>query len=217
MPRYLSYLFAFIITGVLVAGPMAYAYYEQSQIRNFHLVREGVLYRSGQMTVAGLKRVIHDYGIKTIVTLRDAYHLGDSPPDREEEEYCQDHGIAYARISPRSWWAPAGEVPAEEGVRQFREIMDSPDNFPVLVHCFAGIHRTGAFCAIFRMEYEHWTNERAIDEVKANGYYNLDDEWDILTYLEHYRPRWQGPPDHLEVTTSQKPPPVTKRKKHRQR
>ena len=65
--------------------------------------------------------------------------------------------------------------------------MDNPDNYPVLIHCFAGIHRTGAFCAIYRMEYEGWTNAEAIEELRACGYSNLDDEWDILGYLEQYR------------------------------
>jgi tyrosine-protein phosphatase SIW14 len=82
-------------------------------------------------------------------------------------------------------------VPADEGVQRFREIMDEPKNYPVLIHCFGGIHRTGAFCAIYRMEYEHWTNEQAIAEMRACGYKDLDDEWDLLGYLEQYRPRWQ--------------------------
>ena len=61
--------------------------------------------------------------------------------------------------------------------------MSDPANYPVLVHCFAGIHRTGAYCAIYRMEFDHWTNDRAIDELKAHGYYNLPEEKDILGYL----------------------------------
>ena len=59
----------------------------------------------------------------------------------------------------------------------------------VLMHCFAGIHRSGAFCAVFRMEYDGWSNERAIAELRACGYRDLDDEWDLLAYLETYRPR----------------------------
>jgi len=69
--------------------------------------------------------------------------------------------------------------------------MDNPANYPVLVHCFGGIHRAGAFTAIYRMEYEHWTNAEAMAEMKRCGYSTLDDEWDISTYLEKYRPRWQ--------------------------
>jgi protein tyrosine/serine phosphatase len=68
--------------------------------------------------------------------------------------------------------------------------MDDPANFPVLVHCFAGIHRTGAYVAVYRMEHDRWTNAEALDELRAFGYRNLDDEWDVLGYLEQYRPRW---------------------------
>jgi protein tyrosine/serine phosphatase len=190
MPRYLSYFLGVFVTALLIGGPILFARYDQSQIRNLRVVRDGVLYRSGQLSLSGLQRVVHDYGICTVVSLRDAYHIGDPPPDRSEEAYCNDHGITYCRISPRTWWAPAGFIPADEGVRKFRDIMDDPTNYPVLVHCFAGIHRTGAFCAIYRMEYQHWTNEEAIREVKALGYNNLEDEWDILGYLERYRPSW---------------------------
>src|SRR5438477_268659 len=52
--------------------------------------------------------------------------------------------------------------------------------------------RDGAFTASYRMEYEHWTNAEAMAEMKRCGYSTLDDEWDISTYLEKYRPRWQA-------------------------
>ena len=191
MRRYLPAFFGMLIALVVLGGPLSYAYYRQTQMRNFHAVRDGVLYRSGQMTIAGLKTALHDYGIKTVITLRDAYYPDDAPPDVREEDYCEAEEITYCRISPRNWWAPDGSVPAEEGVQRFRAIMDDPANYPVLIHCFGGIHRTGAFCAIYRMEYEHWSNEQAIAELRACGYKDLDDEWDLLTYLEQYRPRWK--------------------------
>ncbi len=107
-----------------------------------------------------------------------------------EEEYCRAEEINYYRISPQSWLAPDGRLPAAEvGVRRFRKIMEDPKNYPVLIHCFAGIHRTGAFCAIYRMEYEHWTNAQAIAEMRACGYKDLDDEEDLLDYLEQYQPQ----------------------------
>jgi protein tyrosine/serine phosphatase len=185
-----------------LGGPIAFGLFLKANIRNFHQVRDGVLYRSGQMSVFGLKNVIHDEGIKTVVTLRDAYYPDDPPPDLAEEEYCRDQEINYVRIPPRSWWAPAGEVPADEGIRQFLEVMDNPDNYPVLIHCFGGIHRAGAFTAIYRMEYQHWTNAEAMDEMKRCGYSTLDDEWDISTYLEKYRPRWQTVSPSPVITSS---------------
>jgi protein tyrosine/serine phosphatase len=191
MPRFLPACLGTLIALMVVGGPLRYSFYRQTQMRNFRAVRSGVLYRSGQMSLSGLKTAIHDYGIKTVITLRDASCPDGAAPDYNEEEYCEAEEINYHRISPRTWWAPDGSVPAEQGVQRFREVMDYPENYPVLIHCFGGIHRTGAFCAIYRMEYEHWTNEQAIAEMRACGYKDLDDEWDLLGYLEQYRPRWQ--------------------------
>ena len=203
MPRFLAVFFGALIAVLLVAGPYGYWRYRQATTRSFHVVQDGVLYRSGQMSLDGLKRVIHDYGIKTIVTLRDATHPGDGPPDLEEETYCKAEELNYERIPPRSWWASDGTVPAEKGVQRFREIMNNPANYPVLVHCFGGVHRTGAFSAVYRMEHDHWTNAQAIAEMKAYGYRNIDDEWDLLGYLEHYRPTWMTADDTVsdDVTT----------------
>jgi protein tyrosine/serine phosphatase len=201
MPRFLPWLFGLLIVLLLVAGPVGYARYRQTTFRNFHVVKEGVLYRSGQMSLAGLKQVIHDFGIKTVVTLRDASHPSDGPPDNDEENYCTAEELTYVRIPPRNWWASDGSVPAEAGVQRFRDLMNDPANYPVLVHCFAGIHRTGAYCAVYRMEHDHWTNAHAITEMKALGYRNIDDEWDLLGYLEHYRPTWL-PPLEAEATTT---------------
>lgn len=195
-----------LIAALLIGAPISYSYYSQANIRNFHVVREGVLYRSGQMSLSGLKRTIHDYGIKTVVTLRDSNDPAEPPPDWEEQRYCEKEGIHYHRISPHRWWAEDGPSPAEKGVRTFQEIMDDPKNYPVLVHCFAGVHRTGAYCAIYRMEYEKRPNTEAIAELRAGGYRNLDDEWDILGFLEDYQPRWKtAPKEGVTFSTSRKP------------
>ncbi len=191
MRRNLPILLSVVVVMLCIGAPVAWALHMQAQTRNFHIVKEGVLYRSGQTTLFGLKNLIHDYRIRTVVTLRDARIPDEAAPDRAEEAYCIAEEINYVRIPPRPWEAPEGPPPVDEGVRKFREVMSDPSNYPVLVHCFAGIHRTGAYCAVYRMEFEHWTNERAIEEVKAFGYSNLDNEEDILGYLENYQPAWQ--------------------------
>jgi protein tyrosine/serine phosphatase len=140
---------------------------------------------------------VHERGIKTVITLRDSASANEPPPDLSEENYCLAEGLNYVRISPRSWWSPDGSIPAEIGVRRFLEVMDNADNFPVLIHCFAGIHRTGAFCAIYRMEYDRWSNEEAIAELYACGYKYLEDEWDLLDFLKSYVPRWKRNPSQV--------------------
>ena len=111
--------------------------------------------------------------------------------DRAEEEFCNDAGIRFVRLPPRSWDGGAGNADNDDNVRTFLEVMRDPANYPVLVHCFAGIHRTGAYCAVYHMEFHHWDNERAIADVIARGYSNLPEELDLLTFLEQYRPSWR--------------------------
>jgi protein tyrosine/serine phosphatase len=203
MPRPLRYGFGLLITFVVVGGPILYSNYRQSEVRAFRVVRDGVLYRSGQLSLDGFKRVVREYDIKCVVSLRDAIHPGDTPPDWEEEKYCKAEEITYVRITPERWWASDDSVPAEKGIRRFRAVMDDPANYPVLIHCFAGVHRTGAYCAVYRMEYEHWSNAEAIAEMRSCGYRNIDDEYDLLSYLEGYRPRWKGPDAHAAAGHSE--------------
>ena len=188
MSRVIQVCLGSLIVLFLITVPIALAVHQQAQTRNFRVVRPGVLYRSGQMTKDGLKRILNDYSIKTVISLRD----GLTARDKAEEEFCNSEEIAFLRILPSQWGDVGGSVPVEAGVRKFRAIMSDPNNYPVLVHCFAGIHRTGAYCAVYRMEYEHWSNARAIGEMKACGYSNIGDEFDLLGYLEEYQPRWRA-------------------------
>jgi tyrosine-protein phosphatase SIW14 len=191
MSRIMSVAIGCLIVLALIVSPIVVAVRQQAQTRNFHVVRPGVLYRSGQMTKEGLQRVLYDYHIKTVISLRD----GQSQRDRDEEEFCKSEDINFVRILPSRWGDEGGSVPVEAGVQRFRAIMGDPRNYPVLVHCYAGIHRAGSYCAIYRMEFEHWTNAQAIAEMRDCGYSNLDDELDILGFMEQYRPTWMPPID----------------------
>jgi tyrosine-protein phosphatase SIW14 len=183
MKQSLPTLIGILIVFVLIGGPVALALHQQAEMRNFRVVEKDVLYRSGQMSLPALKRVVHDYGIRTVVCLRD----GNSRADVEEEKYCQKEELNYVRIPPLHWEVENGRAPVDEGLRKFLEVMRDPGNQPVLIHCFAGVHRTGGYCAVYRMEFKGWSNDQAMDEMKALGYCNLENEGDILGYLERYR------------------------------
>jgi tyrosine-protein phosphatase SIW14 len=204
-----------VLLALIIPGLVALQF--SAQTRNLKVVREGILYRSGQMSTAGLRRARHDLGIKTVVSLREPTGAGHGAADLREEEFCKHEEIHYHRIILGKWYAEDGSTPAEQGIRRFREIMADPTNYPVLVHCLAGIHRTGACCAVYRMEQEHWTNAQAISEMKQAGYATLDDEWDILGYLEVYQPTWKQPKD--QATVSRRPPakPGVKQTRHSRR
>src|SRR4051794_11417587 len=102
------------ITGVIAAGPALYSSHRQTGLRNFRVVEEGVLYRSGQLTRAGLERVIHDNQIKTVITLRTVRDPKLPFPDSWEADVCAAHGARHVRIIPRVWGPDEkGEIPAE--------------------------------------------------------------------------------------------------------
>src|SRR5688572_25770674 len=103
MARAFPWLMGFLVAAVLVGLPWGYAEHRQAHYRNLRVVKPGVLYRSGQMSLVGMKRAVHDYGIRTVVTLRDADVPGDPPPDLAEEEYCRAQALKHVRITPRRW------------------------------------------------------------------------------------------------------------------
>jgi tyrosine-protein phosphatase SIW14 len=191
MPRWLQYTLAVLIMLFVVGSPLAYARYRQNRLRNFYVVREGMLLRSGQLSLSALETVFRDYRIKTVVTLRDSHDAGAPPPDIDEELFCKKQGINHVRLPQRGWEEKEdGSVPNDVNVARFLEIMKDPANYPVLIHCLAGKHRTGAMCAIFRMEHDHWTNQQAIDELSRYGYDNVQEHADVLGYLRNYRATW---------------------------
>jgi tyrosine-protein phosphatase SIW14 len=186
MRKTLSLIFAGLIAALLVAGPLGYKRWRDREYRNFHVVEDGVLYRSGQLPLPRLQQFVLTHGIRTVISLRE----GDKIDDQHEEAWVKAKALKFVRIPPRQWWPDAaGKVPAEASLKTFREVMDDPANYPVLVHCFAGIHRTGTMCAIFRIDYQGWTNDEAMAEMRTMGYSLLDDHEDINGFLVKYRPK----------------------------
>jgi protein tyrosine/serine phosphatase len=77
-------------------------------------------------------------------------------------------------------------------VDEFLALLDDEKNYPVLIHCKAGLHRTGRLTAIYRMEYEGWSHGEALRELRANGYgYLMASEGDeyIIQFVQNYTPR----------------------------
>jgi protein tyrosine/serine phosphatase len=193
MRAWISFGLGTLLAVLMIAAPIAYKRWHDREYRNFHVVEDGVLYRSGQLPLPRLQKIVYDHGIRTVVSLRD----NDKPTDQDEEAWLKGKGLKFVRIPYRSWWPnEKGVVPADESVKMFRDVMADPANHPVLVHCFAGIHRTGTMCAIFRMDFEGWTNEQAMNEMRVMGYTILEEHEDIFMYVARYRPPPRERPLH---------------------
>ena len=133
---------------VAVCGGAIYGYWTVFEHR-FSTITEGQVYRSGAMPPERLVSKVRQYGIRTVIDLR-----------RHSDEVAAERSVL-ARMGVKHFHLPSQQVPADETVDRFLEIMKHQEYRPVLIHCTHGEGRGVLFAAIYRMEYEGWPNERA--------------------------------------------------------
>ena len=178
---------AVLLAGLVIGVPLGYRSFTSTKYRNFRVVEPGVLYRSGQMSASGLASTVEQYGIKTVISLRELRDDGKPSPDSDEVTFCHEHGVRHVILSPAKWVGINGSpAPVEPNVAAFLKILDDPASKPVLVHCFAGIHRTGGYVSLYRMEYDRWSASDAIDEMKSMGTVRTTFDEEIPDYLRAY-------------------------------
>jgi len=144
--------------------------------KRLRAVTPGKVYRSGQMTADGLRAAIARFGIRTVINLQE-----EAPDPEMTENYfgggCSRESDVCAAMGVRFVFLDLDMVPrakvAEQrpsAIDRFLKVLDDQDNYPVLIHCRAGLHRTGVMTAVYRMEYEGWPTDRALRELKGNGF-----------------------------------------------
>jgi protein tyrosine/serine phosphatase len=130
---------------------------ERQDLPNFAAVTESI-YRGGQPSLDGLRQ-LHEKGIRTIVTFRDA---GETI--KREREAAEELGFIFINLHLSNWFAPR-----DEDIRQIVEIISDPIHQPVFIHCKRGADRTGTVVAAYRMLKEGWTDREANAEALEYG------------------------------------------------
>ena len=135
--------------------------YDTNINHNFKAVTEGKVYKSGVIPPDDLPDYIEKYNIKSVIDLRfpGTDNLIDNPEVPEEllaEKRVIEglDGVKYFNIG-------SDQIPDQETVDKFLEVMDEDVNYPVLIHCHHGEGRAVLFSSIYRMEYEDMPNEEA--------------------------------------------------------
>ena len=77
---------------------MGYAAYRNANFRNVRVVKDGVLYRSGQLSQAGLERLLHDHGIARVDKPRRL--VGNRAIDQDQPCVDRVHGLGSAERQP---------------------------------------------------------------------------------------------------------------------
>jgi protein tyrosine/serine phosphatase len=208
MPVWLRWTFGLAIAAAVVGVPIVHYRSVYAHAKRLRVVVPGKVYRSGQLTVEGLTEAVQRYHLRTIVNLQDEYpdpDLEKSYFNRDtvkEAELCRQLGVRYVHIQPDL--IPRRQVPEHrpKAIDELLLLLDDPANYPVLLHCKAGLHRTGVLVAVYRMEYQGWSPQEAIRELKANGFgeatcHSANDY--ITQYVLTFRRGVRNVPDGGEV------------------
>jgi len=197
------WLLGVVLAALLVAVPFVHFRAEYAHHKRFRVVAPDVLYRSGQMTAQGFRDAVAHYGFRTIVNCQneDGQNEFSDPQlpisfwDRRtvrESEVCKELGVRYVHLDPDLCSDRTDPAARPQVIDQFLSIIDDPAARPVLLHCKAGLHRTGILVAVYRMEYEGWGPYRALEELKAHGFGDsaatAANDY-IQQYILTYRPR----------------------------
>jgi hypothetical protein len=172
----LRWVLGLAIVGLMTVAPFIYYRAVYTHGKRLREVEPGVLYRSGQLTVAGFQEAVERYHIRTFINAQDEYPDPDvaygyfDGRTMKETELCRQLGVQYVFLPPQL--LPRRFVPGRRPatIERFLALMDDPANYPVLIHCKAGLHRTGVLVAVYRMEYQGYAPQEAVRDLKDNGF-----------------------------------------------
>ena len=147
------------ITGILV--------YRHKLYYHFDVVDPGKLYRSGTLSLNGLKAVYNLIHFKTIVVLRSKNEIKENEEGwySREADFCKRHGLHLIAI-PMYHSTP----PTPLQIKQFIDIVTNPKMQPVIVHCHQGVIRTSMMVAAYRIAIMHEHNQYVFNNMNWFGH-----------------------------------------------
>lgn len=151
-------LIAFVVLVALFCG---YKWYDAYVNYRFMTISEGKVYKSGVIPPDEIEDFVKKYNIKSIVDLRGPVTL-DKINNPENWKQIRAEQAAVAKIDGLNYYnIPSEQVPKKDNLNKFYKVIDNPDNYPILIHCYHGIGRAQVYSAVYRIEKENWSNEDA--------------------------------------------------------
>ncbi len=150
------------------AGALGYALAEPAFPKRFAEVVPGQLYRSGAATPGQIERVARDFGVRRVICL-----LNPEDPDAADEIAAErdkvlELGMEWINIPMRGNGASTPAARAE-----LTAALLDPNAAPTLVHCAAGVNRTGLAVGLYRILAQDWTYPEVLDELRRRDFDDL--------------------------------------------
>jgi protein tyrosine/serine phosphatase len=142
---------AALTCGSLVLG----AAEQPHSLNNFQVVSDS-LCRGAQPSGEGF-RELAKLGVRTVLDLR-----GASGRSSKEAQEVRALGMNYVNIPLDGFLAPTPEQ-----VSKIFAVLNDQTAGKIFVHCRRGADRTGTVLAMYRIEHDHWTNQKALDEAMS--------------------------------------------------
>jgi tyrosine-protein phosphatase SIW14 len=172
-----GFWFGGAVAAITLAIPVAYYRNSYTHAKRLRVVTPGRFYRSGQLTADGFREAVRRFDLKTVINLQEEDKDPYMPvawlgrPSVLESDLCRSLGVRYVSLDGGEL-VPPGAAPGSRprAIDDFLRVLDDQSAYPVLIHCKAGLHRTGLMTAIYRMEFEDWSTAAAVREMRANGF-----------------------------------------------
>ncbi|WP_396169353.1 dual specificity protein phosphatase family protein [Flavobacterium sp.] len=180
---------ALIVVVLIITGKYVY---DRHINHNFMTITEGKVYKSGTIPPDEIESYVKKYHIKSIVDLRFP-GTGDDVNNPEVPAELTAEKQAIAKIPGVNYYNDGSDqVPNQKNLDIFFKIMDNKNNYPVLIHCYHGIGRAQMYSAIYRIEYEGFSNQDARHKAAFPlTFSSFDDGKPKGEYLKAYKSRKQ--------------------------
>jgi len=185
---------------IIVAGALYYAWYVHVNYR-FETISENKVYKSALIKPDRLEDFLIENNIKTVIDLLDPGVQDALNPATQKEIDAEDRAVKMINekhaLNIQHVSIPSGQVPTKKTLTRFFEVLDDPNNYPVLIHCYHGTGRAQIYSQIYRIEYENWANADARAQtrfmVEGFGYRSsFADGKEKGDFLMTYKPRTVG-------------------------
>ncbi|MGL4464868.1 MAG: fused DSP-PTPase phosphatase/NAD kinase-like protein, partial [Planctomycetia bacterium] len=113
--------------------------------------------RSGGLRDDQLADAVRRHGVKTVFSFTHGNNAG-------EQAVCDTLGVERFFC-----YLPGDGIGPDDPYLRFLQVASDPKHHPVLVHCSAGVQRTGGAVALFRTVLDGWSVDDAVQEMIRMG------------------------------------------------